>query len=89
MDLLGAPAILRYYRILYDDLICKKCDNNVGIAVDTLVRTWTLLVPRAAGDQQRPNQSGDRYIEQKTTTHQYLSVHNFAQMWRSRSITIG
>ena len=26
----------------------------------TLVRTWTLLVPRAAG-QQRPNQSGDRY----------------------------
>ena len=31
------------------------------IAVDTLVRTRTLLFPRAAGEQQRPNQCGDRY----------------------------
>ena len=35
----------------------------IVIAVDTLVRTWTLLFPRAVGEQQRPNQSGDRYTK--------------------------
>ena len=44
--------------------------------MDTLVRTWTLLVPRCAGDQQRPNQSGDRYITTTMTEQEVMVLVN-------------